>query len=232
MSDVIYKDNTFRSDEIYEMYLGRVIRRRQQAGENTDNLRLYVDVELGIGGPLNDVPYYGGGVDLITEFPHGLFVPPRENQIVLIMFLRGDSQNPVACCPVPHPRWKKGEVDSTFETDKAKYNNIMSSLDDITLFHYSGSRISLKENGKIEIAKKIGATEHKVEIEITATKVIVDMPSATTVEFGAGATESFVKGDAFKTYFDSHFHTTPMGPSGSPVNPVPADSLSTKNKTV
>lgn len=226
MSDTLNIENTFRQNEIYESYLGKVVRVKQQAGENEDNKRLYVDLELGIGGTLNNVGYYGGGVDLNTGYPHGLFVPPRIGQVILVLFLRGSSQVPVGCCPFPHPNWDLNKTGSD------KFNDIMDDLDDITLFHFSGSRIHLRKDGKIEITKKISGTEHKVEIEITASKVVIDYPSATTVEFGKGATEKFVKGDLFKTLFNAHTHPTPAGPSSPSTQQMSGTQLSSKNKTI
>jgi len=203
MSDVIENNSPFRSSEIYESYVGRVMRVKQQAGENTDNLRLYVDIELGIGGNLEDVPYYGGGVDIVTGFPHGLFVPPREHQQILILFLRGNSQNPVGCCPLPYPSWKAGAV------DKAKYNNIMTDTDNIALFHYSGTRIYLRKNGTIELTKKIVATEYKLSISfdsVNDTFTIEDLQTSNKIILndsgiqinGKNATSGVIKAAARK----------------------------------
>jgi len=166
------------------MHYGVVTRVKQQVGENVDAKRLVCDIRLDTGGPLNNVPYYGGGVDSVTKFPHGLFIPPRENQKVAVAFIQGYWQSPVCCFPIPHPCWK------IEEKNYSDYNDIMGDLDDIGLFHYSGSRIYLKSSGKIEIAKKIAAVEHKIEFEITATKVKVKFPTATSVELGSNALQA------------------------------------------
>lgn len=65
-------------------------------------------------------------------------------------------------------------------------------------------------------------------------KIVIDSGN---IEIGEGATEKVVLGDTFKSYFDSHTHgpgsfATSQGPvagaSGSPITPMPSNSLSDK----
>jgi hypothetical protein len=46
----------------------------------------------------------------------------------------------------------------------------------------------------------------------------------------ASAGEAMVKGTAFKAYFDTHAHSSAMGPTGGPIVVMPASVLSTKHK--
>lgn len=51
------------------------------------------------------------------------------------------------------------------------------------------------------------------------------------VKLGANASQSVIKGDDFKAYFDKHIVSTVMGPSGPPIFQMPPTTLSTKVKT-
>lgn len=55
--------------------------------------------------------------------------------------------------------------------------------------------------------------------------------SSGDIELGENAIEKLVKGESFKTFFNSHKHTSPMGPTGIPINLMSDTQLSEKNKT-
>jgi hypothetical protein len=60
---------------------------------------------------------------------------------------------------------------------------------------------------------------------------VVRLNGSTKLRLGsASANESAVNGDTFKTEFDAHAHATPFGPTGAPIVPLSAASLSTKIK--
>jgi len=182
----IVEDNEFRGEKIYEMFLGRVMRVYQQVGEDTNNKRLVCDVELDKGGVLNDVPFYGGGVDSDTEFPHGIFIPPRKDQLVCVGFVRGHYANPVCCFPLPHPSWKLNN------SQKEIYNEILSSVDDAGVFHFSGTRLILKNDGKIEIGKMDGTTYRRLEIDFSSSKITIDTPNNESIELGENIAKQLV----------------------------------------
>ncbi len=52
-----------------------------------------------------------------------------------------------------------------------------------------------------------------------------------SIKLGKSASESVVKGDAFKTYFSTHTHPTAVGPSGPAIQPFTPNLLSKKVKT-
>lgn len=254
MFDQVEIDNTFRKDEIFEMYLGRIVKTKQQVGR-TDKKYMVCDIELGVGGDLQDVPLFGPSVDLNTGNPHGIAFAPRNNSLVGVLFLRGMWKNPVGCFPLPFPSW---EVSTS---DKEKYNNIMDSLNDLSIFHYTGTRIDFREDGSIEIAKKIDDNVYKFKLEFQdsdndAEKKITDVDNGHTIilkkgkiilnslkekdsedsgdiELGKEATEKLVLGDAFKSLFNGHKHPTPVGPSEKPIQQMTDEShLSKTNRTI
>lgn len=139
-------DISNRLNEMFEMRLGRILKISQQHGKKDSDKRLWAKIELFPSGTHENVPFWGGGIDFDTNMPHGVFCPPRENQTVIIFFLNGNFSNPVAAFPVPHP------YDFSFVE---KYYDIVENVNDISVFHFSGSRIILREDGSIDIQKRI-----------------------------------------------------------------------------
>lgn len=148
--DSVIIQNEDAESQVFSLYAAKVLEVYQKVGTRENDKRLTCRIQLSIGGIFENVPFYGGGVDLDTGFPHGLYVPPRKNQLVGILFLHGQFNNPIACFPIPYPSWTLSDYDS-----EKYYNNILDSVNDIVLFHYSGTRVSLKEDGKIRLSKKI-----------------------------------------------------------------------------
>jgi hypothetical protein len=67
------------------------------------------------------------------------------------------------------------------------------------------------------------------EIVMDGDKVIVD---SSNIELGKNAIEALVKGDSFLTFFNSHIHATPAGPSAPPTVPMTDVLLSQVSKTL
>ncbi len=176
-------DISNRLNEMFEMRLGRILSISQQHSKKESDKRLYARIELFPAGTFDDVPFWGGGVDFDTEFPHGVFVPPRENQYIIIFFALGDFNNPFAAIPVPHP------YDFSFVE---KYYDLVESVNDISIFHFSGSRIILREDGSIDIQKRIEESagnfvNHTLKIEFEYSggirkKTITDSDNNITIE--------------------------------------------------
>jgi len=80
------------------------------------------------------------------------------------------------------------------------------------------------KDSKLRVVIKMGENE----ITMDGQKVVIN---SSNIELGKDATESIIKGDIFKTYFDTHVHATPAGPSAPPTVPMPASTLSTVSKT-
>lgn len=140
------KDISNKLNEIFEMKLGRILDIHQGHTERTNDKRLFAKIEVFPAGTFNNVPFWGGGFDLNTEMPHGIFSVPRENQLIVVFFINGYFNDPVGVASIPHP------YDGSFVE---KYYNLIENINDISIFHYSGTRIILREDGSIDIQKRI-----------------------------------------------------------------------------
>jgi len=133
-------------NEIFEMKIGRILNVHQGHTKKEEDKRLFAKIEVFPSGTFDNVPFWGGGFDLNTEMPHGIFSIPRENQLIIIFFINGYFNDPVGVCPIPHP------YDGSFVD---KYYNLIENINDISIFHFSGSRIIIREDGSIDIQKRI-----------------------------------------------------------------------------
>jgi len=149
-------------ENIYEARIGRIMKVYQISKNDPNDKRIFCDIEIFPAGQANDVPLYGGGIDFTTKFPHGIFCLPRENQMILILFVNANFENPVACIPLPY------NYDAEF---KDKFYSLLEDIDDINIFHFTGSRIIIRKTGKFEIQKRIEETpgnfvNHSIQLEI------------------------------------------------------------------
>ena len=199
-----------RLNEIFEARLGRILEITQQHSKKDSDKRLWARIELFPSGTYENVPFWGGGVDLTegsNNYPHGMFVLPRENQMILILFIKGNYLDPFAAIPIPHP------YDYSFVD---KYYEIMENINDIALFHYSGSRIILREDGSIDIQKRIEETtdnfvNHTLKLEFeydsgnnVKKKTITDVDNDVIVEL---TTDDVKITDAKDQIFNMHSKT-------------------------
>lgn len=234
--------NENMQNEIFGLRIGRVIRVKQQVGEDVDSKRLVCDIEIAMGGTKNDVPFFGGGIDTVTENPHGIFVPPREDQMVGVLFVRGHYDNPIAAFSIPHPSW------NVEQADLSKFNELLDSINDIAVFHYTGTKIIMRENGKIELLKDISGTDYGLTFTFSDTdkkttiedqnsnKIILQdgkivIESSGDIELGTSSLEKLVKGLAMQTLYNSHTHPSAVGPTGAPIQQMSSSQLSSKNYT-
>lgn len=67
------------------------------------------------------------------------------------------------------------------------------------------------------------------QIVMDGSKIVIDSGE---IQLGDKATQSLIKGDLFKTFFDSHIHATPAGPSAPPTVPMTPELLSKVSKTL
>jgi len=108
---------------------------------------LRVDVYLFGGGYIKDLKFGFGGRDKITGNPHGIFIPPRKDQIVGVMFIEGNATHPFMAFYLPIPLKM---------ADEQKFADMILEEEDITVCHFTGSNIILRKNGDIEIKQKAG----------------------------------------------------------------------------
>ena len=86
------------------------------------------------------------------------------------------------------------------------------------------TKIELLDDGDVKVTCK--------NAKITASDSIhLDCSKSASVKLGSSVTDAVVLGDKFKTYFNSHIHPTPAGPSSPPTPAMPASTLSTIVKT-
>lgn len=148
----------------------------------------------------------------------GFIAPPNLNDLVLLLFAEGDSQNPIAAIRIFN--------------DEDVAPNVPSG--ECWLLHKSGSFIKFTNdeklllNGNVEIdlsspTVKITCTDEciinspKAEITCT-TECKVNSPS---VQLGnTSGTLYKLMTDLFIDFFNNHVHTTPSGNSGPPITPA------------
>jgi hypothetical protein len=177
-------------ENIFDARLGKIMEVRLQHSNNAEDKRLFCDIELFPSGQFSNVGLWGGGVDLETKFPHGIFSIPRQEQMVLVLFAKGNMENPVAALPLPYNCDMADEV-------KELYYDLVENINDIGVFHYSGTRIILREDGSIDLQKRIEESTDtfvnhtlKVEFEYDAInsirkKIITDVDNSTVINLTA-----------------------------------------------
>jgi hypothetical protein len=131
-------NRTFNSLEIGEIRNVQF----ENSGNKTDK-RMVCEVLTGSGVIKRDVPFYGGGVDLESGNPHGIFAPPLEGQMVGILYVDSSHKNPVVAFPIPF-NWGQGN-------NQEKYYNLLDDKEDLMIAHKSGSKMIMRKSGDIEI---------------------------------------------------------------------------------
>ena len=82
-------------------------------------------------------------------------------------------------------------------------------------------QLDTQDGGQLRVVIEMGEDQIRMERR----KVIIN---SNNIELGEGATQSVIRGDAFKTFFDTHFHA---GPGSPPVVPMIPSLLSLITKT-
>jgi prefoldin subunit 5 len=150
--------------------------------------RIFCDITVLPSGEFKNVPIYGGGIDFDTEFTHGVFALPRKNQLILILFINSNFENPVACIPLPYNF-------NASDEHKNLFNEPIEDVEDLGVYHFSGSRLILRKNGTIDIQKRIEEStdtfvNHTLNIEFKyedekRKKIISDVDNEFVVEIVA-----------------------------------------------
>jgi hypothetical protein len=184
---------------------------------------------------------FGGGKD------RGFLMLPEVGDTVWIEFAAGDVSQPIwtgAFWGAPDSAGQQDDLAQetgsevpTAEDAKAGpgrhvlrtaagHRLLLDDAGDIVLTHGSDkAEVRLTKDGEVEIR---GA---QAEIRITQQGEVV--LKVTKLKLGAeGASEPLVLGNAFMQLFNTHTHSTPMGPSGPPLPPLMGpDHLSKKSFT-
>jgi hypothetical protein len=242
MSDLEF-DMEDGQNELIELETARVIRVKQGMDQNEEDTRLTVDVEMNRGGEILDIPFFGGTVDRETKKPHGVFMAPRVDSLMAVMFVKGNSEDPIGCFSVPYPSWNHG--DDEYED----FYDILDDVDDIGIFHFSGTKMKMKKDGKITMSKDaadkndpaneleitfnetknekiIKDVNNNITITLNEDKMKIETSGSQVLELGKGTMEKIVRGETFKSVFNNHIHSTPAGPSSTPTIPMPSSALS------
>jgi len=199
------KDISNILNEVFSAKIGRILKIKQGHSKRDQDKRLWAKIEVFPSGTYENVPFWGGGFDLNSEMPHGSFIIPRENQLILILFLNGSFENPIGIIPFPHP------YDDSFVE---KYYDLVENINDIGIYHYSGSRCIMREDGSIDIQKRIeestdNFTNHTLKLEFEyddqndiRKKIITDNDNNVIIEIN---TEGVKITDDAGQIFNMHF---------------------------
>lgn len=113
-------------------------------------------------------------------------------------------------------------------SEKGLFINLKDTLinikndNEIIIKNPNGDIISLVNDGILNIT-----TNSEVNINTPTANINAD-----AVNLGKNATQSLIKGEAFKQVFDNHMHTGNLGAVTSPpITPIPPDNLSNVSKT-
>ncbi|MES1988724.1 MAG: phage baseplate assembly protein V [Pseudomonadota bacterium] len=140
----------------------------------------------------------------------GFFAPPQYNDLVLLIFANGSTQNPLAALRIFN--------------DEDQALNVPPG--ECWLVHKSGSFLKLTNDGKILINS---------EVEIDLSAPIVKITATTSCEVNSpsiklGNTLLPLKkliNDTFITLFNNHIHPTPSGNSSPPTVPATSTNATT-----
>lgn len=187
-------------------------------------------------------------LDVLPVHPWGWFFVPDIGEIVEVECIEGssdDEQNGQASIDNMDLKWRsmrhygneKGETPTPINPAFTAKNygkrrgfatpaghvfmfDDTPGAEEITLSWKDGSALlTFDSKGTVTLQNKAGAT---FVMNSTSDKIVV---TAGTIELNGGE-QAAILGDLFKTYFDTHTHPTPTGPSGPPIMPMPPTTLS------
>lgn len=118
--------------------------------------------------------------------------------------------------------------DNSLEIKNPNGDSVVMLNDGNITFTHSGKFIVNSDNNTEINCKNAIVNCENVKLN-ASTETHVNSPR---IKLGEQAAESIMKGDTFKTIFDSHIHPTGVGPSGPPTQPsITQKYLSNKNTT-
>ena len=184
----------------------------------------------------------------------------QNGAVVLLLCLDAVSEKGVIICSLTHPDRQTtitdagphfegefngvhvvinsdGSVGFTVKGATDNDGNPIGGTETVTVGVDSGKNVTiggpgnftLNITGNVALTSTGNTTVSCADATVTATGTATI--EGTNVKLGAAASESVIKGDTFKKYFDMHIHPTALGPSEKPLQPMPASTLSTKVKT-
>lgn len=171
----------------------------------------------------------------------------QNGSIVLLLCLDAASNKAMIIGGFPHPDRETTLIDSQPRLN-SEYNgvNIVINPDGSTSLTFNGATdsdgevtdpsqgpttVAIATDGSFSVghSKATFVMAKSGEVTITATQTInVEAPA---VNLGDNATQAVILGNAFQTYFNEHTHTSIVGPTGAPIEPMPDSTLSTVTST-
>lgn len=162
------------------------------------------------------------------------FTPPKQGSIVCVDFIENDIYS-VRYYSSPY---LSEELIEYVGEDYPNFSSIVYNTTDNGVFkivwtpskglsiEMESSFINIEQTGKIVIKT---SNEDKIEIDNEGSinieaKDNINIIAAKDIKFGKNAAQALIKGNAFREYFNTHTHSTAMGPSGPPIT-IMADSL-------
>lgn len=101
---------------------------------------------------------------------------------------------------------------------------------------YQANNGMLIELGDSKFHLSYDGSDLKVIIKIKDNEITMDgntvVVNSDNIELGENAAEALVKGNTFLSFFNSHVHATPAGPSAPPTIPMSQAQLSSVSKTL
>jgi hypothetical protein len=101
---------------------------------------------------------------------------------------------------------------------------------------YQANNGMLIELGDSKFHLSYDGSNLKVIIKIKDNEITMDgntvVVNSNNIELGENAAEALVKGNTFLSFFNSHVHATPAGPSAPPTVPMTQAQLSSVSKTL
>jgi uncharacterized protein involved in type VI secretion and phage assembly len=128
--------------------------------------------------------------------------------------------------------------DMLLSSKEGSYVNLSGKNKDLTIQDIGGAMLYMKD-GEFTLTSKNGVlvktSGNQIDIMAGGDTVISSGGKVTinagSVDIGAQAVESVIKGNTFQALFNAHTHVTPVGPSGPPLPPLTGLELSTAVKT-
>jgi hypothetical protein len=162
---------------------------------------------------------FGGGPD------RGAYMLPEVGDTVWIEFAAGDPSRPIwTGCFWGAPS-SSGGADDLGEKEGAELPT-EAKPGQLVIKTKAGHTVHVDDDGGTIILR---ASDGSTSVTIDAAgKVVIE---AATIELGDGASEALVLGNAFMQLFNSHTHSTGVGPSGPPTPTMTSGQLSSVSST-
>lgn len=159
---------------------------------------------------------------------YGFTGNPKAGAEGVVMFPGGNRDHPIVIC-----------------VDDRRFRLVGLEDGEVAMYTDEGDKIHFKRGNVIEItaAEDVNIITKNCTLTIDETcrinAALLELLSSgdtlldgLAIKIGEAAADAIVKGDAFKTYFDTHQHTTTAAgsPTSPPITPMPPATLSTLTK--